>query len=100
MNLTDIKETIKSKNLHFKEESDFKKYKMSNNFSVERILSENTQSVNHQPITSEFSNKFLGTIVDRKRRLLEKSIKDITNSDAAKHPRITSSEKVDFQGKL
>ena len=74
--------------------------KMSNNFSVERILSENTQSVNHQPIISEFSNKFLGTIVDRKRRILEKSINDITNSDAAKHPRISSSGKLDPQGKL
>ena len=73
---------------------------MSNNFSVERILSENTQSVNQHPIISEFSNKFLGTIVDRKRRILEKSIKDITNSDAAKCPRISSSEKVDSQGKF
>ena len=73
---------------------------MSNNFSVERILSENTQSVNNQPIISEFSNKLIGTIVDRKRRILEKSIKDITNSDVAKHRRTSSSEQIECQSKL
>lgn len=73
---------------------------MSNNFSVERILSENTQSVNKQPIISEFSNKLIGTIVDRKRRILEKSIKDITNSDVVKHRRTSSSEQIEGQCKL
>ena len=83
---------------------------MLNNFSVERILSENTQSVNHMksdmPSISTFSNKF----VDRKRRLLDENINTISVakykvSNGAKLPKICSSlletwdeNKIDSQG--
>ena len=69
---------------------------MLNNFSVERILSENTQSVNHMksyiPSNSTFSNKF----VDRKRRLLDENTNNISvakykNSNGVKLPKISSS---------
>ena len=63
-----------------------------NNFSVERILSENTQSLNHSP--HDISNK---NFVDRKRRLLDNdtnrkemlgdSVQDV---DGIKHPRLSS----------
>ena len=98
-----MRETIEIKSKDSQKQFDNNKSKMSNNFSVERILSENTQSVNHQSITSEFSS--LGKVVDRKRRILEKSIKDITNSDTTKYPRISSissqeNQKFNWQCKL
>ena len=65
---------------------------MLNNFSVERILSENTQSLNHSP--NDISNK---NLADRKRRLLDndknqkemlgESFQDIAG---IKHPRLSS----------
>ena len=78
------------------EETKMSNTTMLNNFSVERILSENTQSVNHMksdiPSNSTFSNKF----VDRKRRLLDENTNNISvakykNSNGVKLPKISSS---------
>ena len=78
---------------------------MLNNFSVERILSENTQPANH--IKSNLSNGFCGKNADRKRRLLDANIDSVSLTiDETKLPRISLAvdssveNKLDFSSKF